>query len=33
MASFWVPELGGQIYGMPGMVNELYLQADERRRI
>lgn len=29
MASFWVPQLGGQIYGMPGMVNHLYLQADE----
>ncbi|MFI8575938.1 cytochrome aa3 quinol oxidase subunit II [Rossellomorea aquimaris] len=30
MASFWVPQLGGQIYGMPGMVNDLYLQADEK---
>lgn|SRR5690606_9953525 len=29
MASFWVPQIGGQIYGMPGMVNELYLQVDE----
>ncbi|OXS54905.1 cytochrome aa3 quinol oxidase subunit II [Cohnella sp. CIP 111063] len=29
MASFWIPQLGGQIYGMPGMVNELYLQADD----
>lgn len=29
MVSFWVPQLGGQIYGMPGMVNNLYLQADE----
>lgn len=29
MASFWVPQIGGQIYGMPGMVNNLYLQADE----
>nr|WP_279326127.1 cytochrome aa3 quinol oxidase subunit II [Bacillus sp. FJAT-47783] len=29
MASFWVPQIGGQIYGMPGMVNKLYLQADE----
>lgn len=29
MASFWVPQIGGQVYGMPGMVNELYLQADE----
>ncbi|MGN7454194.1 cytochrome aa3 quinol oxidase subunit II [Paenibacillus pasadenensis] len=29
MVSFWVPQLGGQIYGMPGMVNDQYLQADE----
>jgi cytochrome aa3-600 menaquinol oxidase subunit 2 len=29
MSSFWVPQIGGQEYGMPGMVNELYLQADE----
>lgn len=29
MSSFWVPQIGGQVYGMPGMVNELYLQADE----
>lgn len=29
MASFWVPQIGGQIYGMPGMVNDLYLQADK----
>jgi len=29
MASFWIPQIGGQIYGMPGMVNDLYLQADE----
>jgi cytochrome aa3-600 menaquinol oxidase subunit II len=29
MASFWVPQIGGQIYGMPGMVNDLYLLADE----
>lgn len=29
MNSFWVPELGGQIYAMSGMTTELYLQADE----
>lgn len=29
MNSFWVPELGGQIYAMAGMTTELYLQADE----
>lgn len=29
MASFWVPQLGGQKYNMAGMENELYLQADE----
>ncbi|MED4403815.1 cytochrome aa3 quinol oxidase subunit II [Metabacillus fastidiosus] len=29
MTSFWVPQIGGQEYGMPGMVNDLYLQADE----
>jgi cytochrome aa3-600 menaquinol oxidase subunit 2 len=29
MSSFWVPQIGGQVYGMPGMVNDLYLQADE----
>lgn len=29
MTSFWVPQIGGQVYGMPGMVNDLYLQADE----
>ncbi|RNB85580.1 ubiquinol oxidase subunit II [Brevibacillus panacihumi] len=28
MNSFWVPELGGQIYAMAGMTTELYLQAD-----
>lgn len=28
MNSFWVPELGGQIYAMAGMATELYLQAD-----
>ncbi|WP_020006546.1 cytochrome aa3 quinol oxidase subunit II [Salinicoccus albus] len=29
MASFWVPQLGGQKYAMAGMENTLYLQADE----
>lgn len=29
MNSFWVPQLGGQIYAMPGMKTELYLSADE----
>ncbi|EMT53236.1 quinol oxidase polypeptide II [Brevibacillus borstelensis AK1] len=29
MNSFWVPELGGQIYAMSGMATELYLQADK----
>jgi len=29
MNSFWVPELGGQMYAMAGMATELYLQADE----
>ncbi|MFC3884893.1 cytochrome aa3 quinol oxidase subunit II [Bacillus songklensis] len=29
MTSFWVPQIGGQEYGMPGMTNELFLQADE----
>ncbi|WP_100011208.1 cytochrome aa3 quinol oxidase subunit II [Lentibacillus sediminis] len=28
MASFWIPRLGGQKYGMAGMENILYLQAD-----
>src|SRR5262245_46506103 len=28
MNSFWVPELGGQIYTMAGMVTRLNLQAD-----
>ncbi len=30
MASFWVPQLGGQKYAMAGMETELYLQADEQ---
>lgn len=29
MASFWVPQLGGQKYNMAGMENTIYLQADE----
>jgi cytochrome o ubiquinol oxidase subunit 2 len=28
MNSFWVPQLGGQIYTMPGMTTRLHLQAD-----
>ena len=29
MGSFWVPELGGQEYTMPGMAMQLWLQADK----
>lgn len=29
MNSFWIPDLGGQIYAMPSMRTELYLIADE----
>lgn len=29
MNSFWIPELGGQIFAMPGMRTELHLIADE----
>lgn len=29
MNSFWIPQLGGQIYAMPGMVAKLHLMADE----
>ena len=29
MNSFWIPELGGQIFAMSGMVTKLYLMADE----
>ena len=29
MNSFWIPELGGQIYAMSGMRSELYLIANE----
>lgn len=28
MNSFWIPELGGQIYAMPGMSTKLHLIAD-----
>lgn len=30
MNSFWIPQLGGQIYAMPGMRSTLYLIADEK---
>ncbi|WP_240941798.1 ubiquinol oxidase subunit II [Paenibacillus sp. HB172176] len=30
MNSFWIPQLGGQIYTMSGMAMTLYLQADEQ---
>jgi cytochrome o ubiquinol oxidase subunit 2 len=30
MNSFWVPQLGGQIYTMAGMTTRLHLQADQR---
>lgn len=29
MAALWIPSLGGQKYNMAGMLNTLYLQADE----
>jgi cytochrome o ubiquinol oxidase subunit 2 len=29
MNSFWIPELGGQIFAMAGMKTELYLIADQ----
>ena len=29
MNSFWIPNLGGQIYAMPKMKTELYLMANE----
>jgi cytochrome o ubiquinol oxidase subunit 2 len=29
MNSFWIPQLGGQIYAMPGMATELNLSADQ----
>jgi cytochrome o ubiquinol oxidase subunit 2 len=30
MNSFWIPELGGQIYAMPGMQTKLHLIANEK---
>ena len=30
MNSFWIPELGGQIYAMPGMISNLHLIADDK---
>lgn len=30
MNSFWIPELGGQIYAMNGMSSKLHLQADRQ---
>ena len=32
MNSFWVPQLGGQIYAMPGMSTELHLMANSSGR-
>jgi cytochrome o ubiquinol oxidase subunit 2 len=32
MNSFWIPQLGGQMYAMSGMAMTLYLQADEEGR-
>jgi cytochrome o ubiquinol oxidase subunit II len=29
MNSFWIPQLGGQVYAMPGMGTRLHLKADE----
>jgi cytochrome o ubiquinol oxidase subunit 2 len=29
MTSFWVPQLGGQMYAMPGMITKLNLRADK----
>ncbi|MGU3473235.1 cytochrome aa3 quinol oxidase subunit II [Paenibacillus sp. D51F] len=29
MNSFWIPQLGGQTYAMPGMAMRMWLQADE----
>lgn len=29
MNSFWIPQLGGQIYCMPGMASQLHLIADK----
>lgn len=30
MNSFWIPQLGGQIYAMPGMTSKLHLIANEK---
>ena len=30
MNSFWIPQLGGQIYAMPGMSTQLHLMADSK---
>ena len=30
MNSFWIPQLGGQMYAMPGMVTRLHLVATEK---
>lgn len=32
MNSFWIPQLGGQEYAMPGMSTRLHLQADKQGR-
>jgi cytochrome o ubiquinol oxidase subunit 2 len=32
MNSFWIPQLGGQVYAMPGMGTKLHLQADREGR-
>ena len=32
MNSFWIPQLGGQVYAMPGMGTLLHLQADKTGR-
>ncbi|HEY1063826.1 MAG TPA: COX aromatic rich motif-containing protein, partial [Candidatus Saccharimonadales bacterium] len=32
MNSFWIPQLGGQVYAMPGMGTVLHLQADREGR-
>jgi cytochrome o ubiquinol oxidase subunit II len=29
MNSFWIPQLGGQVYAMPGMSTELHLEANK----
>jgi len=29
MNSFWIPQLGGQIYAMPGMDTQLHLEATQ----